>query len=339
LAATIDVLGIIGNDSIVSQLVPFLSDMRTPWVSEKTLRDIAAQALLNIGTTNSIQAVHNADYVEKPASETVILPDIERETKDSVRQSRFTPAEKINLALRALRGAEWHQSQKAARYIREYAKRLGNTNDIGVIAPLVEALRDDNWVVRWTVTESLAWLKNPETEKHLVNQLADTSWIVRIAAIRAIVELQANDSAGIVARLIQDEHTAVREAVVEAIGILKNRNVLPILKRALDDDDAVVRLAAVQSIISLMGNESVPIVTPKLYDPYNHVRWVTIQYLAQYPQRVNLEHFEVALNDHDGPEWEAKTISDFAVEALERIGNTASKALLAAWNQSQQNNQ
>lgn len=331
LAAAIDVLGAIGSDSIVPQLAPFLDDMRAPWVSEKTLRDITAQALINMGTTTAIQAVHDADYTEKPVVETIILPEVEAMPQPQQRRSRFTPAEKITLALRALHGDDWHQSQKAARYIREYAKRLGHTTDLAVISPLINVLKDENWVVRWTATEALAWLKNPETEKHLVNQLADSSWIVRVAAIRALVELEAQNSAGIIARLLLDDHTAVREAVVEAIGLLKNRNVLPILKQAIEDSDDFVRLAAVQSMTALLEKEAVPLITHKLYDPYSHVRWATIQHLAAHPQRVSLEHFEAVLDDCDGPTWENKSISDYAVEALERIDSNASKALLDTW--------
>jgi HEAT repeat protein len=335
LAVVIEVLGAIGNDTIVPRLAAFLSDTRAPWVSERTLRDIAAQALLDIGTPLSIQAVHDAGYVEKSVSETIILPDSEAAPARPRQQQRFTPIQKIVLALKALRGDDWQQSQKAARYIREYAKRLRGNTELDVIKPLQEALIDENWVVRWTVVEALAWLKNPSTEEHLIPLLSDTNWIVRVAVIRALVELDAYHSAVSIAHLIQDSQNAVREAVVEAVGILNNPDVLPTLKKAVDDDDAFVRLAAIQSITTLADEEAIPFIIHKLSDSSSHVRWATIQHLAKYPEQVSIEYFAIALNDCEGPEWETKTISDYAVEALQKVDSAASKALLETWKKSE----
>ena len=331
LGAAIEILGSVGDRAAVTRLIPFLSDQRRPWMGQKTLGDIAAHALISLGSSEALQAVKDAGFISQSAAAHIIPPGVDAPRAG---KNRLAPAEKIRLAFKALRGENWELSQKAARYLREYAKRLRGRADETIVSYYTSALGDSNWVVRWTAIEALAWLQIPDVAPQIIQLLDDENWTVQVAAVRTLVELDARGSVVHIAKLLNDENSTVREAAAEALGMIGNLDVVPQLKRVMHDSDDFVRLAAIQALSAIGSIDIEELLIQALSDSYSHVRWCAIQHLTQNASAQLVPHFAACLEDTTGPTWESKTISDFAAEALHRIQTPASQAALQAWQDS-----
>lgn len=241
----------------------------------------------------------------------------------------FTDEEKLLRTLELLRHDHWGKTQKAAKFLRKFAKHLRGAANPNIIRLLCNALSDKSWHVRWVVAESLAWLHHPGAIPYLKDRLDDASWIVQVAVIRALVELEAKESAAAMAQLLQSPRKAVREAAAEALGALRNPDVIPALGQALKQDpDYFVRFAAIQSIHQISPSEAREYLDYALTDRYIHVRWYAMKALAPRMGASDIPVLARMTADRGKPLWEEKSIRDFAILALQRIDTAESRALL-----------
>ena len=241
----------------------------------------------------------------------------------------FTDEEKLRRTLELLRHDSWGKTQKAAQFLRKFAKHLRGTDNPAIIRLLCQALSDKSWHVRWAVAEALAWLRHPDAVPSLRSCLHDPSWIVQAAVIRSLVELDAKESAADIARLLQSRRKAVREAAAEALGALQNPAAIPALGQTLKSDpDYFVRLAAIQSIHQISPSESRQYLDYALTDRYIHVRWYAMKTLAPTMDASDIPVLARMAADRGKPLWEEKSIQDFAILALQRINTPESGALL-----------
>lgn len=241
----------------------------------------------------------------------------------------FTDEEKLLRTLELLRHGNWGKTQKAAKFLRKFAKHLRGAADPNIIRLLCSALSDTSWHVRWAVAEALAWLHHPDAIPYLKGRLDDANWIVQVAVIRALVELDAKESAAAMAHRLQSPHKAVREAAAEALGALRNPDVIPALGQTLKQDpDYFVRFAAIQSIHQISPNEAREYLDYALTDRYIHVRWYAMKALAPLMDASDIPVLARMTADRGKPLWEEKSIQDFAILALQRINTPESKVLL-----------
>lgn len=337
-AAVIEILNDVQAAQAVPALINLLSDGRKPWLSDKTIGHYAAKALIIIGTPDALNAIKQSGFIDAPDLGTIIPPAIEHQSSDSTYKiekspSGYTIEQKIQLTLIALRGDRWELSQKAARYMRDLAKSLQGTNDPKVINPLEDALTDEIWTVRWVVVEALAWIKSTSSIPKMLPLLDDANWMIQVATIRALAELKAVETAPQIAVLLKSSNSGVCEAAAEALGMLKNPTSMPALNEALQSADEFVRLSAIKSIYEIQQDKSVPYLISSLKDSYNHVRWFAIKHLSCYASANELPAIVRLLSDNSGPIWEKKSISDYAIEALEHIDTPQSLAIVKDWTQ------
>jgi HEAT repeat protein len=324
LAATIELLGELGDGSVTARLIPFLEDKRAPWMGGKTIGEYTAQALISIGSVEGLEAVQAAGLISYESADDILPPGIDTPSGD----------DHIADLLAKLRGDVWDASQKAAKDLRDYARKLeGNTR---AARQLADVLTDENWVVRWTAAEALAWIKDASIVPELARLLQDPNWIVQIAAIRALVEIGARDSVTMIMPLLKAQNNGVREAAAEAIGLLGTGDDLPALKNGLADQDKFVRLAVVRAIGEIPGDDSIRLLVKSMKDEYSHVRWQAIRKLADLEDPRLVRYFVESLTDKEGPEWEDKKISEIALEGLERIKTPESERILEKYRQIQQ---
>lgn len=331
LGSAIEILGYLGDDSATDHLKPFLTDTRSMWLDDRTLAQIAAESLVRIGSAQALNYVKESEgtgYIgDSPLTASDSQSDFAALAMDKASVST-SPSEKVALLLKALRSDNWKRSKKAARYLREYAKKLRKLGDEKVCSQLTEALTDKDWNIRWTVAEALAWLADKTAIPYLETALNDENWIVRVAAIHALVELKAQESLAKLAELLSDEHQTVRETCIEAISLLGGSKSVPYLERALKDDDAFVRLAAVRGVSNLEDDIAMTLLPQVLEDEYNHVRWFAIKRLVEIKDPSLAKYFASRLHDKDGPGWENLSIADYALQGLENIGITQSHETL-----------
>ncbi len=275
----------------------------------------------------------DADEVDEcpTEQESDITASVDDKNSDSTagRRQTFTDEEKLLRTLELLRHDDWGRTQKAAKFLRRFARHLRGSRNPNILRLLCQALGDKSWHVRWAAAEALAWFGHRGAIPSLRERLDDASWIVQVAVIRSLVELEAKSSAMAMTGLLRSPHKSVREAAAEALGVLQNPEAIPALGQTLKTDpDYFVRFAAIQSIHQISPNEARGYLDDALNDRYIHVRWYAMKALAPLMGPDDIPLLARMARDGGKPLWEEKSIRDFAMLALRRINTPESQALL-----------
>lgn len=326
LATVIELLGEQGDETVVMPLANFIDDVREPWMWNHCIGDIAVQALISIGSPEALKIVQDSGRIAYPVFQDIILPGSDDELGREPNHLDIFKA-----LLRDLQSDNWQSSQQAAKQMRSIAQSLREQDNQQLAESLSEMLDNPNWLVRWTLVESLAWLNVQSITPQLEERLFDENWMVQIASIRALIELKARKSSSAFEKLLFDKTTAVREAAAEALGEMGDAASLGALASALTDSDQFVRLAVVRAIISINDKSQANILLDALKDEYSHVRWYAIRAIAQAANPEHIQSVVPLLRDTAKPPWEKYSISNYAELALQRMASPASKKVLAKW--------
>ena len=330
LTAVIDIMGHTRYQDAVQYLVLCLDDGRKSWMSEKTVGDYAAEALIAIGTPEALEAVNKSSFVQSPTQNTVVEVVSTQAASKSITEDH-TPLEEMMLSLNAIRSSNWETAQEAARDLRDFVKAHQGTDDVTLISPLCQALFDPNEHVRLAVAEALAWLQHPSAIPYLADHLGDPEWTVQAAVIRTLSKLQATQYAPGIALYLNHENHVVREAAAEALGNLRNPAVLPMLDKLLQSEDEFLRLAAIQSIYQIDSDDMVDYLIKALHDDDVHVRWFAMKHLVENARPDDTLEVARLLPDTDKPPWEDTPIGDYATQTLIAINTPKSTAILEKW--------
>lgn len=269
------------------------------------------------------------EHLTERESDMTASVDVKSSDSPAGRRQTFTDEEKLLRTLEILRHDDWGRTQKAAKFLRRFARHLRGSRNPNILRLLCRALGDKSWHVRWAAAEALAWFGHRGAIPSLRGRLDDASWIVQVAVIRSLVELEAKSSAMAMTGLLRSPHKSVREAAAEALGALQNPEVIPALGQTLKTDpDYFVRFAAIQSIHQISPNEARGYLDDALTDRYIHVRWYAMKALAPLMGADDIPLLARMARDKGKPLWEEKSIRDFAMLALRRINTPESQALL-----------
>lgn len=315
-AAAIDLLGHARHRPAVAWLSQLLNDERMPANHGAAIGQLARQALNEIESS----VMDGDGQTSSPSSSRRLASD-----NDSL---AYSDEEKIIRTLKVLRDDDWGRTQKAAKFLRKFARHLRGTDNPQVLRLLCDALNDRNWSVRWAAAEALAMLGDPAAIAPLCGCLDDPSWIVQVAAVRALAELGASGVAAEVTPLLRSSRKAVRESAASALGEMGDAQVMPALATTLKrDDDEFVRLAALNAILQLGAESARPYLELALSDGSVHLRHFAMEQLAPQMNEADLPILKQLLNDHDKPSWEDESLHDLALKTLRRIGSDESLAL------------
>ena len=112
------------------------------------------------------------------------------------------------------------------------------------VEPLLEALQDEQYVVRQVSALALGEIGDQGAAEKLVEGLEDESVAVRQAVAVSLGKIGAVEAIEPLLRVIRDESEIVRRAVVNALGMIGDEKALPELKRvAAKDTEAVAERA------------------------------------------------------------------------------------------------
>ena len=148
--------------------------------------------------------------------------------------------------------------------------------------PLIEALKDGEWEVRWAAATSLGNLKAKNAVDDLISLLGDESWevrraaaialgkikdpkavkplgeamkselMIRFEAARALIQLGSEAVESLVNLLLSDDPD-VRVKAAEALGFIGDERATQALAKCLGDQDAGVRDAAAKALVKIGG--------------------------------------------------------------------------------------
>ena len=292
---------------------PALPDLNRLLTSPLALRDGTAISQLARAALSKLESAATDDQSPAPSGSS----------------ATFSDRDKVARTLQVLRDDDWGRAQKAAKFLRRFARHLRSGDNSQVLELLCEALDDRNWSVRWAVAEALAVLRNPAASPHLRKHLQDNNWIVQIAVARSLAELHAVASASEIARLLQHENASVREATAESLGKLRQPQVIPALGEVMQRDrDEFVRYAALKAIHQINAQQARAWLEQALHDASLPLRHFALQQLSPQMTDSDLPTLQRLLNDQSKPEGEDESLHDLAVRALREIDSTASRALL-----------
>lgn len=244
-------------------------------------------------------------------------------------EARFSDEEKVRRTLQVLRDDDWGRSQKAAKFLRKFARHMRGQASDEVRQLLCDALSDGNWSVRWAAAEALAVLRDRAAISALRPRLRDSNWIVQVAAVRALVELRALESAAEVLPLLQSQQTQLREAATEALGVFGDALAIQPLGKALKNDpDDFVRLAALNSICQVDSSDIRHWLELALSDSCLHVRLFAMRQLSPEMDESDLPILRKLLEDDEAPAYESESLRDLSIQTLRRIDSAKCRALL-----------
>ncbi len=311
-AAAIELLAEAKYVVAAPELRRLLDDSRLAAEGEATIGQRARAAL------NALEKSHSAGAIPRTDSAT-----------SGPEPASYGDEEKIRRTLQVLRDDDWGRAQKAARFLRKFARHLRGSGNPKILPLLLEALEDSNWSVRWASAEALAMLQDRAAIPKLAHCLSDSHWIVQATAIRALAELGASEEAARIAPLLRSPHKALREAAAEALGQLGDTRVIPALGDALKNDaDEFLRLAALKSIYQINAAAARPWLDLALSDGCLHLRLFAMKRLAPQMNESDLPILQELLIEDETPSWESVSLRDLAIETLQRIDSAESRALL-----------
>jgi HEAT repeat protein len=166
---------------------------------------------------------------------------------------------------------------------------------------LVEALRDEDGLVRRETAFALGWIRDEAAVPALLEALQDKDWRVRKAAAETLGSIGLPSLNGLLGAL-QDTSINVRRVAAEALGRIGHKAAVPSLLEALEDDSLDVRGAAIEALGWFRTPDSV-------------------------------ERLIACLEDTSKPKWDTRRICDIAAEALQRIDTLEALTAVHEWRQ------
>jgi|GEM_PF-1970110 len=197
--------------------------------------------------------------------------------------------------------------------IQNLSLRFLNAEGKDRIEVLLEALKDKQWVVRWSATEALGKLKDPRAVEPLIKALKGKDLDVRRRAARELGELKDPRAVEPLIGALKDEDPLVRWSATEALGKLKDPRAVEPLIKALKDKDLDVRRSAAKALGKLKDPRAVEPLIGALKDEAPLVRWSVAEALGELGDPRAVEPLIKALKDKD---W---TVRHYAAEALRKI--------------------
>jgi HEAT repeat protein len=150
----------------------------------------------------------------------------------------------------ALRNRDWIVRMHAA-------KALGRIKHPGAIEPLIPLLQDKVKAVREESAAALAAIGNPALPS-LLDALKHSEWLVRLHAVEALGKTRSAEAVEpLLWTLFNDHDQAIREDVVRALGQLRDPRAMEFLITAMKEPG--LRTLAVEALGNLGDRRAVPV--------------------------------------------------------------------------------
>ncbi len=175
---------------------------------------------------------------------------------------------------------------------------LGRIGDAGSVAPLIDALEQDEALIG-VAAGALAKIGDRSAFEALLGFLGHPDVTVRQSIIAALNSLGHPDMSRRMASLLQDPSPTVRESAVKIAGYFGYPECLDLLFERCVDPSETVRCAAIEHIAYLEDDRAAPALAEALTDPNPRVRAASARALAHVEGAKSLPHLLTALGDTD----------------------------------------
>ncbi len=148
----------------------------------------------------------------------------------------------------------WHDGQRAPR-------------DARAVEPLIQALKDNDAMVRYDAALALWHLRDKRAVEPLIALLKDSDQHVRDTAVGALWALGDTRAVEPLIAFVEDEHNLWRGDAMRALGELGDPRALGPLIAKLNDEDPALRRAAAAALGTLGDSRAVHALIAALNDP------------------------------------------------------------------------
>lgn len=132
---------------------------------------------------------------------------------------------------------------------------IGLGSSAEVLAALLQALNDADWLVREEAAATLGKLRLDGALSGLIAALDDDYWQVRVRVARALGRLQLSRATKPLLQALTHSVSNLRKEAALALAEIGDSSALPGLQRASDDPDPEVRKAARLAVSQLLVNQ------------------------------------------------------------------------------------
>ena len=160
---------------------------------------------------------------------------------------------KLQEILKRLHSSEVYERQRAAI-------ELGNLRDPGGVAPLIEALKDDDDFVRNFAARSLGELKDSRGVDPLIQAMADKNLLVRRSSVESLGFIGDAKAVAPLIEAARNGDDIVRRAAVEALGRIGDPGAIGVLVETLQDDDVYLQNGAAVALANIGEPAVAPLV-------------------------------------------------------------------------------
>jgi HEAT repeat protein/uridine kinase len=337
-----EALGKLGNSDVVSHLCPLLND--EDWLVRSFVVNIigeleAAESVecLKHGLEHDNSSIRNkaTEYLGKLAPQVVISLLSEKfvsgdtGTKRDVVNllHRTKTSEAIPVLIQALSDNDWIVRSNAASQIgllgiwldknlledalteliyilqtdpeisvrSSAAISLGMIGNSRIVSALIEALSQEDPVVRISVINSLGRLRDPAAIHPLIDSLEDDDYVCEAAikvceaTIKALRALNAAEALPKIRKLSQSKVIKIRREALFTLGFIGDSKEIPSLYKALQKNETFpIRLCAAHSLSLLNNRKGVAILEDTLETRNKEARELALDGLKNFKGKVGL---------------------------------------------------
>ncbi len=221
-AGAIQVLRRMATPATVPDLVACLPDDRWPEYYDARICDLAAVALENIGTDEALQAVD--EWRSQHADNQLVR------TGEHPAASDDRPIEQLE---QYLKSDQWETRRSAV-------EALGVSGKTEAIPLILQALEDEENLVRWKALRALSNFDGPPVIEGLIRALHDPDHLTADAAATELSRIGEPAVSALIAAL-SDENVNVRGNAAEALGRIGSEDAIPYLVDLLEDTEVPQR--------------------------------------------------------------------------------------------------
>ena len=149
------------------------------------------------------------------------------------------------------------------------------------IEPLVAALKDEQWHVRWTAAAALGGIADKRAVEPLIASLKDANPEVRCAATLALESMRDARAVPGLAEALQDSNADLRCNAADALAAVKDPHAVVALISAMNDKESQVRLHVVTALGEIRTAQAVDALIAALGDKDPGVRQMAARKLQE----------------------------------------------------------
>ena len=212
----------------------------------------------------------------------------------------------VELIITAIGNKNWR-----VRYNRDAVKTMIKFGD-SAVEPLIKALEDEVWNVRYIAAEALRKIGDKRAVEPLIKALEDKNTRIGSKTASALGEIRDKRAVLPLIKALEDEDENVRYIAAEALGKIGDKRAVEPLTKALEDE--YTRDSAVEALLRFGGGAVEPLINT-LKDKDEEVRYKAAKALGKTGDKRAVEPLIKALED------EYYSVRQNAAGALDKIGD------------------